>query len=124
MIRTGLVGAGIAAATFGLASPALAADLSVNVGDGTIKYDDSADSFCAQAYNTEGQRIVEVKLVPVSQSGPSPTWQDKNNSYGHPGATCRSLATAYEDTRYRADVRTYWAERGTWVNRGSFYFYS
>ncbi|MGK5550223.1 hypothetical protein ACSNOI_01295, partial [Actinomadura kijaniata] len=69
-LRTGLAAAGIAAATFGLASPALAADLSVNVGDGTIKYDDSGDSFCAQAYNTEGQRIVEVKLVPVGRSGP------------------------------------------------------
>ena len=125
LLKTAVVGAGVAAATFALASPALANSFSKSVGDGTISYDDGADRFCAQAYNTDGARQVRVHLVPISRSGPSPEFTDKNNYYGHSGATCSTaLTSAYEDTYYRADVETYWGERGTWVNRGSTYFYS
>lgn len=125
LLRTAAVGLGAVAAAFTLAQPASAASFGpVSVGDGTVGYDDGADSFCAQAYNTEGPRWVQVTLVPISRSGPSPTWKDENNYYGHSGSTCRSLATAYEDTYYRADIKTYWGERGTTVTRTSRYFYS
>ncbi|MCO6008679.1 hypothetical protein NE236_27265 [Actinoallomurus purpureus] len=124
LLKTAVVGAGIAAVTFALATPASANSFSSNVGDGTISYNDASDTFCAQAYNSEGGRLVEVNLVPLSRSGPSPSWTDRNDYYGHPGAYCQSLSSAYEDTYYRADVRTYWAERDTWVTRGPFYFYS
>ncbi|MFI0417984.1 hypothetical protein [Spongiactinospora sp. 9N601] len=119
LFKTMLAGIGVAAATLAIAQPASAASFSWGVGDGIITYDDGADRICAQAYNSEGQRWVEVKLTPVNGGGPSYTWRDNNNAYGHPGSTCRSLATAYEDTLYRATVRTYWGERGTTVSRGS-----
>ncbi|MFI7442854.1 hypothetical protein [Nonomuraea indica] len=124
LLKTAVVGATVAAATFALSQPALANSFTKNVGDGTVSYSDADDRFCAQAFNTEGPRWVRVKLVPISRSGPSPTITDYNNSYGHSGSTCTSLATAYEDTHYRADITTYWGERGTTVSRGSVYFYS
>ncbi|CAI7973592.1 conserved exported hypothetical protein [Frankia sp. Hr75.2] len=125
LLKTAVVVIVVAAASFALAQPASANSFGpVAVGDGTVSYNDGEDQFCAQAYNTEGSRWVEVTLVPLSRSGPSPTWRDYNNSYDHPGSTCRSLATAYEDTYYRADIKTYWGERGTVVNRASRYFYS
>jgi hypothetical protein len=124
-LKIAVVGTSIVAATFALATPALANSFSKNVGDGTISYDDASDRFCAQAFNTDGARQVRVHLVPISRSGPSPEFTDKNNYYGDSGATCSTaLSSAYEDTYYRADVETYSGERGTWVNRGSSYFYS
>ncbi|MDX6741382.1 hypothetical protein [Actinocorallia sp. A-T 12471] len=124
LIRTAVVGFA-AASALALAQPASAASFGpVAVGDGTVSYNDGTDSFCAQAYNTEGARWVQVTLVPLSRSGPSPSWTDQNNYYGHSGSSCRSLASAYEDTYYRADIRTYWGERGTVVTRASRYFYS
>ncbi|TMR10377.1 hypothetical protein ETD86_39780 [Nonomuraea turkmeniaca] len=124
LIKTAVVGIGVAAASLALAQPASAASFTWNVGDGTVSYNDGTDTICAQAYNSEGPRWVEVVLAPVNGGGPSYTWRDNNNYYGHSGSTCRSLATAYEDTYYRATVRTYWGERGTIVSRGSKTFYS
>jgi hypothetical protein len=124
LLKTAVVGVTVAAATFALAQPALANSFSTNVGDGTVSYNDGEDRLCAQAFNTEGARWVRVTLVPLSRSGPSPTITDRNNYYGHSGSTCTSLATAYEDTRYRADITSYWGERGTTVSRGSVTFYS
>ncbi|WP_106397064.1 hypothetical protein [Actinocorallia populi] len=124
LVKAAVVGIGAAAMTFTLAQPASANSFSASVGDGTVSYNDGTDSFCAQAYNTEGARWVQVTLVPISRSGPSPSWRDNNNYYGHSGSTCRSLATAYEDTHYRADIKSYWGERGTVVTHSSRYFYS
>lgn len=127
VLRTAVVGAGVAAACLALAQPALANSFSKAVGDGTVSYTDSTDQFCAQAYNSEGLRSVTVKLTPVSGSGPTHHWTDKNINYssgGTSGATCRSLATAYEDTQYRAEIWSYWGERGTTVSRGTVTFYS
>jgi hypothetical protein len=121
VLKTAVVGATVAAATFALSQPALANSFTRNVGDGTVSYDDASDRFCAEAFRTEGLRKVRVKLVPISRSGPSPTIEDSSSTSG---ATCGSLATAYEDTQYRADISTYWGERGTWVSRGSVTFYS
>ncbi|MFG1855626.1 hypothetical protein ACGFJT_27610 [Actinomadura geliboluensis] len=125
LVKTAVVGLGIAAASIAVAQPALANSFGpVSVGDGTVSYNDGGDQFCAQAYNTDGARWVQVTLVPISRSGPSSSWTDYNNYYGNSGSTCRSLATAYEDTYYRADIKTYWGERGTTVTRSSRYFYS
>jgi len=127
LLKTTVVGGTIAAACVALASPALANSVSKGYGDGTIAYTDSSDSFCAHAYNTEGLRSVTVKLTPLSRSGPAPHWTDKNSNYssgGTSGATCASLATAYEDTQYRAEVWTYWGERGTTIKVDNFTFYS
>ncbi len=121
LIKTAVVGIGVAAASFALAQPASAASFTWNVGDGVVTYNDGTDSICADAYTGEGYREVTVTLVPVNGGGPSYTWTDNSNS-GSP--TCRSLATAYEDTYYRATVKTYWGERDTTVSRGSKYFYS
>ncbi|MGN9837478.1 hypothetical protein ACTMTI_05075 [Nonomuraea sp. H19] len=121
LIKTAVVGIGVAAASLALAQPASAASFSWNVGDGVVTYDDGADSICARAYTGEGSRWVEVSLAPVNGGGPSYTWRDTTSTSG---PTCRSLATAYEDTYYRATVRTYWGERGTIVPRGSKTFYS
>ncbi|MFI6291849.1 hypothetical protein ACIBEJ_09715 [Nonomuraea sp. NPDC050790] len=125
LLKTAVVGVTVAAATFALAQPALANSFSRNVGDGTVAYDDGGDRFCAAAFNTEGARWVRVKLVPISRPGPSPEITDRNNYYGHSGNTCTTaLATAYEDTRYRADITSYWGERGTTVTHSPTYFYS
>ncbi|GAB2837050.1 hypothetical protein GCM10022221_40360 [Actinocorallia aurea] len=124
LVKGAAVGLG-AAAVLALAQPASAASFGpVSVGDGTVGYNDGTDSFCAAAYNTEGARWVQVTLVPISQAGPTLTWTDYNSYYGDSGSTCRSLATAYEDTYYRADIRTYWGERGTTVTRADRFFYS
>ncbi|MFI9554665.1 hypothetical protein [Nonomuraea endophytica] len=124
LLKTAVVGVTVAAASFALAQPALANSFSRNVGDGTVSYNDGTDSLCVAAFNTEGARWVKVKLVPLSRPGPSPTITDNNNYYGHTGNTCGSLATAYEDTRYRADITSYWGERGTTVTHSSTTFYS
>ncbi|MFI0447006.1 hypothetical protein [Actinomadura sp. 6N118] len=127
LLRTAVVGTGVATACLALAQPALANSFSKNVGDGTVSYKDDSDQFCAHAFNTEGLRSVTVKLTPVSGSGPTHHWTDKNVNYssgGTSGATCRSLATAYEDTQYRAQIWSYWGERGTTVSRGTVTFSS
>ncbi|WP_433474198.1 hypothetical protein ACQPZP_36375 [Spirillospora sp. CA-142024] len=136
VLRTAVVGVGAATVCFALAQPALAGSFSKNVGDGTVKYTDSTDKFCAQARNFGGmpvegtRRTVTVKLTPISGSGPRYKWTDeygwKNGSKKSKtwGATCRSLATAYEDTKYRAEVWSYWENRGTTVKRGTYTFHS
>lgn len=125
LLKTAVVGVSVAAASLALATPASANSFSKNVGDGTVSYDDGGDRFCVTAFNSEGARWVQVKLVPISRSGPSPTIKDYNNYYGHSGSTCSTaLSTAYEDTYYRADITSYWGERGTTISHGSVYFYS
>lgn len=121
LLKTAVVGVTVAAATFALAQPALANSFTKNVGDGTVSYDDGADRFCVTAFTGEGSRWVRVKLDAISRSGPEPTITDYSSSSG---ATCASLATAYEDTQYRATITSYWGERGTTVSRGSVTFYS
>jgi hypothetical protein len=116
-----LAAAGVVVAMVMSAGPAYANSFSWNVGAGVVSYNDGTDQICADAYTGGGTRIVEVRLVPLSRPGPSYTWTDSNSSGA---ATCRSLATAYEDTQYRATVRTYWGETAEWSNRGSKTFYS
>lgn len=125
LLKSSVVGVAAAAACVAMAQPALANSFTKNVSDGTISYNDSTDTFCVQAFNSEGARWVEVTLSSVvAGRGPTKTIRDNNNYYGHSGSTCTSLATAYEDSQYRAVVRSYWGERGTTVSRGTTTFYS
>ncbi|WP_433475435.1 hypothetical protein ACQPZP_43445 [Spirillospora sp. CA-142024] len=125
LLRTAVVGAGVVTACLSIAQPAWANSFTKRVVDGGVSYNDNADKFCAAAFNTGGPRTVTVKLTAISRSGPSPKWTDKNRYYDHTlNTTCRSLAGAYEDTKYRAEVWTYSANRGTTVKRATITFYS
>ncbi len=126
LLRTAVVGVGVAVACLGLTEPAWANSFSKGLGDGSVSYVDSSDRFCAQAYNTGGARSITVKLTPISRSGPSFRWTDTNIYYdaGAPTGVCKSLGRAHEDTRYRAEVWTYAATRGTTIKRANFTFYS
>jgi len=91
---------------------------------GTVQYTDGTDTICASAYDWEGARWIRVQLTAISRPGPSFTFTDYNNRYGHPGRTCRTdLQRAYEDTQYRAVIDAYWGESGT-TTRKTVYFYS
>jgi hypothetical protein len=126
LFRTAVVGIGVAAACLGLTQPAWANSFSKGLVDGSISYRDNGDRFCAHAYDTGGSRSITVKLTPISRSGPHFHWTDTNIFYdaGAPTGVCKSLARAHEDTRYRAEVWTYYAKRGTTVKRANFTFYS
>ncbi|MFC9979082.1 hypothetical protein [Gordonia sp. NPDC127522] len=112
----------VVAATMGAAavlsvvgSPGASANsFSTSTHGGTASYDDGGDRFCAFAWNTEGVRTVRVTLTAISRPGPSHDFTERNTyAGGSAGNTCRSLATAYEDTQYRAVIRGYWGEPGT-----------
>lgn len=127
VVRAAAVTVGAAALSLSLAQPASAASWGpLNVGDGTVSYNDGADRICVKAYNSEGARQVKVTLTRLNKAGPSGfSVIDKNNYYGHSGNTCSTaLSRAYEDTQYRAVITTYWGERGTWKTRATKTFYS
>ena len=123
VITKTMVGVGLSAVSLVFAQTALANSFTTTTQGGTASYNDGADQFCAQAYNSEGARTVRVQLTAISRPGPSKDFKDYNNYYGHPGATCVSLAAAYEDTQYRAIIDGYWGEVGT-VQRKTVTFYS
>ena len=101
---------GVAAITAALVLPFTAAPAQANsftkyVYQGKFWYDDGADQFCARAdeTNINDRAVLEVTLTPYDSSrGPSISFGDTDS----PGATCRSLATAYEDTYYKAVVKS------------------
>lgn len=127
VVKAAAVTVGAAALCLSLAQPASAASFGpINVGDGTVSYNDTYDRLCASAYNSEGARQVKMTLTRLNQAGPSGfSVVDKNNYYGHSGSTCSTaLSSAYEDTYYKAVVTTYWGERGTWQHKVTKYFYS
>lgn len=116
---------GAAAVLSVVGSPIASANsFSASTQGGTATYDDGGDQFCAFAWNTEGARSVRVTLTAVSRPGPSHDFTDRNTyAGGNAGNSCRSLATAYEDTRYKAVIRGYWGETGT-TETTTVYFYS
>src|SRR3954454_19166705 len=95
-----------AAATLPLmAGPALANSFTRYVYQGKVSYDDGEDRFCARAdeVNINDRAVIEVTLTPYNTSrGPTISFSDVDYS----GATCRSLATAYEDTYYKAVIKS------------------
>jgi hypothetical protein len=96
----------VAAATLPLmAGPALANSFTTYVYQGKVSYDDGGDRFCARAdeVNINDRAVIEVTLTPYNTSrGPTISFSDIDYS----GATCRSLATAYEDTYYKAVIKS------------------
>jgi hypothetical protein len=108
-----------------LGAPAASANsFSTSTQGGTASYNDGGDQLCAFAWNTEGIRTVRVTLTAVSRSGPGFDFTERNTyAGGGAGNTCRSLATAYEDTQYKAVIRGYWGEKGTTETK-TVYFYS
>ena len=108
-----------------LGAPAASANsFSASTQGGTASYNDGDDQFCAFAWNTEGVRTVRVTLTAISRSGPAHDFTERNTyAGGGAGNTCRSLATAYEDTQYKAVIRGYWGEKGTTETK-TVYFYS
>ena len=109
-IRAGVAEAGlavvVAAATLPLvAGPALANSFSRDVYQGTVSYNDGEDRFCVKAdeVNIHDRAVIEVTLTPYNTSrGPTLHFSDIDT----PGNECRSLATAYEDTYYKAVVKS------------------
>ncbi len=98
------------AASLVLAQPAFANSFTTSTQGGTASYTDGSDSFCVHAYDSEGARWVRAVLKPLNGVGPTPTIYDANNDTT---GNCGSLATAYEDTNYRATITAYWGETGT-----------
>ena len=96
----------VAAATLPLiAGPALANSFSRDIYQGTFSYNDGEDRFCAHAdeVNINDRAVISVTLTPYDTSrGPTISFSDVD----YAGATCRSLATAYEDTYYKAVVKS------------------
>jgi hypothetical protein len=94
-----------ALATVATAGPASAASFEKRVYQGKVWYNDGDDRFCARAdeVNIRDRAIIEVKLIPYNTSrGPTISFADID----YPGAECRSLATAYEDTHYKAVIKS------------------
>ena len=108
--RAAVLVAGVSALSLFVVQPALANSINVSTQGGTATYNDGTDSFCVTAYNSEGRRWVKAVLRPLNGVGPAPTVFDENNDAG---GNCASLATAYEDTKYRATISAYWGETGT-----------
>ena len=96
----------VAAATLPLvAGPALANSFSKDIYQGSFSYNDGEDRFCAHAdeVNIRDRAVIEVTLTPYNTSrGPTISFSDVD----YAGATCRSLATAYEDTYYKASIHS------------------
>lgn len=101
---------GASAISLVIGQPAFANSFTASTQGGTASYNDGTDSFCVHAYDSEGARWVRAVLKPLNGVGPSPTIYDANNDTT---GNCGSLATAYEDTKYRATISAYWGETGT-----------
>ena len=99
MLRRALaVTAAVGAMTIAAALPAHANSLSDSIQAGTYSYDDAQDRFCAKSGGT--YKSITVTLTPSSSSrGPKKEFTVKNGA-----SQCVSLATAYEDTKYTAQL--------------------
>lgn len=100
---TGLMFAAVAL-TFTTTGTASANSFTKPVYQGKVWYNDGKDRFCAKADEAPRDRaIIYVTLTPYNSSrGPKVSFHDID----YAGATCRSLATAYEDTKYRAKIKS------------------
>lgn len=94
LLTAGLLTAGIIAP----ALPASANSLSGSIQAGSYSYNDGTDQFCARSGGN--YKSLDVTLTPSSSSqGPTRTIQVRDGA-----SKCVSLATAYEDTRYSAQI--------------------
>ena len=108
--RTHVVRAAAAAAMATLAVVATAgtssaASFEKRVHQGKAWYNDGEDRFCLRAdeVGINDRAVLQVTLTPYNSSrGPTITFSDIDTA----GAECRSLATAYEDTLYKAVIKS------------------
>ncbi|WP_323097635.1 hypothetical protein [Intrasporangium sp. YIM S08009] len=82
------------------AMPASANSFSGSLPGATYSYNDGGDSFCVTAGN---KATISVTLTAISPAGPTKTVSD---SWEDAGGHCVSLATAYEDTYYKASIHS------------------
>ncbi|WP_370948554.1 hypothetical protein AB5J62_13505 [Amycolatopsis sp. cg5] len=108
--KAAFVALGVSAVSLLLTQPASANSFTASTQGGTAQYDDGGDRFCVHAYDSEGARWIKATVKPLNGVGPTLSLSDNNNSTGN---DCGSLATAYEDTKYRATITAYWGETGT-----------
>lgn len=112
---TTLVGAALIAGT---ALPAAANSHSGSRPGGGWNYADQTDTYCVKANGVNGS--INVKLTPLN-----PTRGVVRSTHHSTGDSvsrgCTSLAQAYEDTKYRADVTT-WYNGKTYSH--TYYFWS
>ena len=104
-VKGGAITAGAAIALTALAVPAYANSFSQRVYQGTVSYDDGHDRFCVHADETgiRDRAVIDVTLTPYDSSrGPVIHVGDVDTA----GAQCASLATAYEDTHYKAVIKS------------------
>lgn len=88
-----------------MAAPAYANSFSKRVYQGSVSYNDGQDRFCVRADETgiRDRAVINVTLTPYTSSrGPVVHVSDVDTPGGH----CGSLATAYEDTHYRAVIKS------------------
>ncbi len=92
-------------ATVATALPASANSFNGRIYQGSYSYNDGEDRFCLRAdeVNIRDRAIITVTLTPYDTSrGPTITFSDID----YAGRECRSLARAYEDTRYKAAIKS------------------
>lgn len=105
LLRTSGAATMAALAIFATAGGASANSFTKRVYQGSASYNDGNDSFCLRAdeVGIRDRAILEVTLRPDNTSrGPTVSFSDID----YAGATCRSLATAYEDTHYTATIKS------------------
>ncbi|WP_410656960.1 hypothetical protein [Amycolatopsis sp. lyj-112] len=122
--KAAVVAGAVLAVGVAVAAPASAASFGpIWIGGGAYSYNDGQDLICATATNSSAtpkvKRYIEVNAWPLNSSdGPSRQFRDYNNAFSDgSGNTCRSLATAYEDSSYRVSAIAFeWnTEFGQWV---------
>lgn len=106
IIKTSALATVAALAVAGVtAGPASAKSFDKGVYQGKVSYKDGKDRFCVRAKekNIHDRAVVKVTLKPYNSArGPLVKLADVDT----PGGQCKSLARAYEDTRYRAVIKS------------------
>lgn len=104
-IKTSAAATMAALAIIATAGSASANSFERQVYQGKAWYNDGTDTFCLRAdeVNIRDRAVLEVTLRPDNTSrGPTISFSDID----YAGATCRSLASAYEDTHYTATIKS------------------
>lgn len=99
------VGLAVASLVLGTAGTASANSFEKPVYQGRARYNDGEDRFCVKADETgiRDRALIQATLTPYNSArGPVVRLADLDT----PGRDCGSLATAYEDTKYRAKIQS------------------
>lgn len=105
LLRTSAAASLAVLALAATAGPAAANSFERRVYQGKVWYNDGEDRFCVRAdrENIRDRAVIEVTLTPYNSSrGPVVRLYDIDTA----GYQCKSLATAYEDTSYKAVIKS------------------